>query len=98
MSKNESKNGSCSASTASAGCCNVVSIVTIDSKGQIVLPKEIRKKFNVQAGDKLAVISMNDSGGVLCCITMIKADSLGSLVKGFLGPVMENLFKTSVSE
>ena len=98
MSKNESKNGSCSASKASAGCCNVVSIVTIDSKGQIVLPKEIRKKFNVQAGDKLAVISINDSGGEPCCITMIKADSLGGLVKGFLGPVMENLFKSSISE
>ena len=64
--------------------CQVESIVGIDDRGQMVLPKEIRKKANIKAGDKLAVVSI-EKGGKFCCISLIKADNLSGAVKDMLG-------------
>ena len=38
--------------------CTVESIVTIDERGQMVLPKEIRERAKIKPGDKLAVLSL----------------------------------------
>ncbi len=35
-------------------------IVTVSSKGQIVLPAEIRKKHGIQAGQRYVVVDMGD--------------------------------------
>jgi antitoxin PrlF len=51
----------------------------------MVLPKEIRDKANIRAGDKLAVVSWEKDGKV-CCLTLIRADELGGIVKNILGP------------
>ncbi len=40
-----------------ASCCKVDALVTIDGRGQIVLPKDIRARAGIEGGDKLAVIS-----------------------------------------
>ena len=65
-------------------CCNVESVVTVDERGQMVLPKEVREKANIKAGDKLAVVSM-EKDGKFCCISLIKADNLSGAVKDMLG-------------
>ncbi len=70
-----------------ASCCAIQGIVTVDERGQMVLPKELRAKAGIKAGDKLAVTSWEKDGKV-CCIALIKADNLESMVKGMLGPVM----------
>lgn len=70
-----------------AGCCAVEAIVTVDERGQMVLPKELRAKAGIKAGDKLAVTTWEKDGEV-CCIALIKAGSLETLVRGMLGPVM----------
>jgi bifunctional DNA-binding transcriptional regulator/antitoxin component of YhaV-PrlF toxin-antitoxin module len=57
----------------------------------MVLPKDLRDKANIKAGDKFAVVSWEKDGAV-CCLTLIKADSLAEQVKDFLGPVMQNVF------
>jgi len=72
-----------------SGCCKVESVVTIDSKGQILLPKELREKANIKAGEKLVIITWGDKPG-LCCMTLIKANYLGDMVKNFLGPMMKD--------
>jgi AbrB family looped-hinge helix DNA binding protein len=36
----------------------VESIVSVDERGQMVLPKDIREKAKIRPGDKLAVVSM----------------------------------------
>ncbi|MBF0118915.1 MAG: AbrB/MazE/SpoVT family DNA-binding domain-containing protein [Desulfobacterales bacterium] len=74
-------------------CCKVDALVTVDGKGQIVLPKEIRDKANIKAGDKLAVISW-ESGDTSCCISLIKADNFIDKVKSMLGPMMKDLSGT----
>lgn len=74
------------------GCCSVDAVVTMDSKGQIVLPKNLREKAGLKPDDKLAVIGCEREGKIHC-IMMIKADELGSSVKVMLGPVMKEIFK-----
>ncbi|HUV07648.1 MAG TPA: HgcAB-associated protein [Spirochaetia bacterium] len=71
-------------------CCQVESVVSVDERGQMVLPKEIRERANIKAGDKLAVIGWQREGQI-CCISLIKADQLGDMVKGVLGPMIEDL-------
>ena len=64
--------------------------MTVDERGQMVLPKELREKAGIKAGDKLAVTSWEKDGEV-CCIALIKAGSLETMVKGMLGPLMKDL-------
>lgn len=72
------------------GCCKVESVISIDDRGQMVLPKEIREMAGIQAGDKLAVIGWEKDGKV-CCISLIKVDGLAEMVRGVLGPVMKDI-------
>ena len=76
-----------------SSCCKVESLISIDDRGQMILPKELREKANIRAGDKLAIISWEKEGAV-CCFTLIKADALADRVKDFLGPVMQDMFKS----
>ncbi len=84
------KDVSCCASDTKETSCNVESLITVDERGQMVLPKELREKANIRAGDKLAVISWLKDGEV-CCFTFIKADALAERVKEFLGPVLKGI-------
>jgi AbrB family looped-hinge helix DNA binding protein len=74
-----------------AGCCKVEAVVSVDDRGQMVLPKEIRDKAGIQAGDKLAIVGLERDGKV-CCISLIKVEDLTEMVKGMLGPVMKEIF------
>ncbi len=80
---NKSKKGS-KQQDSKESCCNVESVVTVDERGQMVLPKEVREKANIKAGDKLAVVSM-EKDGKFCCSSLIKADNLSGAVKDMLG-------------
>jgi antitoxin PrlF len=80
----------CDSETNKLACCSVESLVTVDESGQMVLPKELRERANIRAGDKLALISWQKDGE-LCCFTLIKAEALAEWVKEFLGPVMKSM-------
>lgn len=72
------------------GCCRVESIVTIDERGQMVLPKEVRKNAGIQAGDKMAIVVV-ESGQSRGCIVMLRVDQLAGLVKQALGPMLSEI-------
>jgi antitoxin PrlF len=72
-------------------CCRVESLLSVDDRGQMVLPKDLRERANIKPGDKLALISWEKEGEV-CCMALIKAEHLAEKVKDFLGPVMKNMF------
>ncbi|MFQ5637259.1 MAG: HgcAB-associated protein HgcC [bacterium] len=78
--------------TTSEPCCKVESLTSVDERGQMVLPKELRERAGIQAGDKLAIMSWQKDGEV-CCISLIKVKDLTDMVKGMLGPVMEEILK-----
>jgi antitoxin PrlF len=85
-SQEEAKSGA-SPLQADLGCCRVESIVSVDERGQMVLPKEIREKAGIGPGDKLAVVSFQQEGRV-CCVCLIKAEGLDDMVRGLLGPLL----------
>jgi AbrB family looped-hinge helix DNA binding protein len=83
--------GSC-ASPVSKGMTNwkVESIISIDDRGQMVLPKELRDKAKIHSGDKLALLSWEKEGEI-CCLYLIKTEHLAEQVKGLLGPMMKEM-------
>ena len=87
----KNQKGSCF-SPAAKGMTNwkVESIISIDDRGQMVLPKELRDKANIRAGDKLALVSW-EKGGEICCLYLIKSEYLAEQVKDFLGPMMKEM-------
>ena len=78
--------------TKDTGCCLVCAISTIDGRGQIVLPKELREKAGIKAGDKFAVISCESEDRV-CCISLVKADEFTKTIKDMLGPIMKDILR-----
>jgi len=48
------------------------------------LPKKIRDKADIYAGDKLAPVIWEKNGKVRC-FTLTNADDFGDMVKGLLG-------------
>ncbi|MFC2065527.1 HgcAB-associated protein HgcC [Chloroflexota bacterium] len=86
----EDSQGCCIPTDETCTCCKVAALVTVDERGQMVLPKELRDKANIRAGDKLAVISL-EKDGKACVISLIKAEDLNDMVKGVLGPVMKDI-------
>lgn len=74
----------------SMSCCRVESLVTVDERGQMVLPKEIREKARIRAGDKLAVVTW-EKDGEICCLSLVKSDDFGEMVKDKLGPMMKEI-------
>lgn len=74
------------------GCCGLTGVVSVDDRGQIVLPKDLRDKAGIKGGDKLAVMTCERDGKV-CCITMVRADDLADAIKKKFGPILTELFK-----
>ena len=87
----KNQKGSCFSPTAK-GMTNwkVESIISVDERGQMVLPKELRDKAKIHAGDKLALVSWEKKGEI-CCLYLIKTEYLADGVKDFLGPMMKEM-------
>lgn len=82
MAKGNKKAECCPSAT---GELRVESIVSVDERGQMVLPKDIREKVGLRPGDKLAVVTRERDGRV-CCIYMFKTDELVNMLQDRLGP------------
>ena len=74
--------------------CRVEALVSVDERGQMVLPKELREKAGIRAGEKLALTTWEKDGRV-CCITINKAAELTDIVRATLGPVMKELLQST---
>jgi len=90
MAKKDGKTPPCSPASQETSACKVESIISVDERGQMVLPKELRDKANIRAGDKLAIVSW-EKGGEICCVYLIKTEYLAERVKEFLGPMMKEM-------
>ena len=80
----------CSMENFEISRCKIESVISIDERGQMVLPKEVRNKAKIYPGDKLAVVTMEKDGNV-CCISLIKAEEIEEMVKNLLGPVLKEI-------
>lgn len=55
--------------------------VTVGERGQIVIPAEARKKYAIEAGDKLLMMGTPHEEGLMLC----KIDALREFMKLMLG-------------
>lgn len=91
MNREKDKEGNCGVPLTSE-CCKLEAVVSIDERGQIVLPKDLRERAGIKAGDKLAIVTSKEKGKV-CCITLMQADYLTESIKKTLGPLFAELVK-----
>lgn len=71
-------------------CCagfRVESLVSVDERGQMVLPKEVRERARIGSGDKLALV-VCEQGEEVCCLMLVKAEALAGMVRDRLGPIL----------
>ncbi len=73
-------------------CCKIDAVVTVDAKGQLVLPKDLREKAKLKPNDKLAVIACERNGNI-CCFVLLKAETLGDPVKKLLKPILREIIE-----
>ena len=85
--KREKDDSCCSTPDDLVDRFQVEAVVSIDERGQMVLPKEVREKVGIKAGDKLAII-MRKREGSPSCIFLFKADAMADMLKSVLGPLL----------
>jgi AbrB family looped-hinge helix DNA binding protein len=78
------------ASDAFGGCCRVEALVSVDERGQMVLPKDVRERAGIRPGDKLALATWQGEGGA-CCIFLMKTEMLSGVLRSVLGPALKAL-------
>ena len=73
-------------------CCRLEALVSVDERGQMILPKEVREKAEIKAGEKLVVASCEKEGKI-SCIFLMKAEEFKESLKKTLGPLLEELLR-----
>lgn len=90
MNRRDKKESGCGPASKRAECCKVESLISVDDRGQMVLPKELRDKAGIRPGDKLALVSWEKDGRP-CCFTLIKVEEFTDMVKALLGPMLAEM-------
>jgi len=73
--------------SCSACCCRLVAVVSVDARGQMVLPKALRDAAGIAPGAKLAITAWEKDGSV-ACLTLSRADDLALKIEELLSPVL----------
>ena len=71
---------------------SVEAIISCDDRGSLILPKDIRKKLKIKAGEKLALLNIGNENDEFF-LTLIKVNALEDLIKKFMTPVMKEVIK-----
>ena len=92
MANKKTANAGCDSNVSTCECnfnsaCKVEAILSVDERGQMVLPKDVREKAGIRTGNKLALISWETDGSI-CCFALIKTEKLNGIVKEILDPLM----------
>ena len=65
----------------------IEAIITIDERGQMVLPKETRAKAGIRAGEKLALVGWR-KGDRVCCLSLIRVEEMTEMVGDLVNSLM----------
>ncbi len=82
------KEETCCPGSENTNCCRIESLISVDEKGQMVLPKDVRERIGLAPGGKLALVSW-EKGGRIYCLALFRADALADQVRGLLEPIMK---------
>lgn len=89
MSPDKNQDSCCSVAQPN-GRCTIEAVLSVDERGQMVLPKELRNRAGIGPGDKLAVISW-EKDRKICCIMLIQVERLNEPVKTVVGPMIKGV-------
>ena len=81
------KKGKKCCTSESAASYRIEAIISIDERGQMVIPKEARAKAGIQADDKLALVGWR-KGDQVCCFSLIKVEEMGEMLGELVGSLM----------
>ena len=71
----------------------IEALVTVDGRGQMVIPKEVRDITDIHGGEKLVVFTRQKEGEA-CYIVLVKAENLTEMVEqSWMRVVNENSVK-----
>ncbi len=70
-----------------AASYRIEAIISIDERGQMVVPKETRARAGIRAGDKLALVGWR-KGDRVCCLSLIKVDEMSEMLGELVGSLM----------
>lgn len=90
MSKKEPKtNPTAPQQIMDRGCCScrLESLVSVDERGQMVIPKAVRDKAGIVAGEKIGLVTY-EMGGEFRFIALIKADRMSDMAKCMIDPIV----------
>jgi antitoxin PrlF len=90
MASRTEKEVCCASGEGAESRCRVESLISVDERGQMVLPKDFRERAGIKPGDKLVLISWTRDDEI-CCMSLMKADGLVEMVKDKLGPLMAEI-------
>jgi AbrB family looped-hinge helix DNA binding protein len=76
----------------------VEAIVSVDERGQMVLPKGLRERAGIGPGTKIALVAFHDGNGDLCCFSFFPVDDLSGMVRAKLEPVMQGALSKPVND
>jgi antitoxin PrlF len=76
--------------SSNSDVCRIDAVITMDAKGQVVLPKDLREKAGFMPNEKIAVVACETEGKV-CCIVMVKAEKLVGAVSKTLAPLLKGV-------
>lgn len=71
----------------------IEAVLTVDNKGQILLPKDLREKVNINTEDMLVVIAGCDENGEICCLILVKADLIDEELRSILSPMLKGVLQ-----
>ncbi len=69
----------------------IEAVLTMDSKGQILLPKELRDRAGLRAGDRLVAIAGCDENEEVCCLILVKAEMVDREMKSIIAPMLKGV-------
>lgn len=61
----------------------VEAVLTIDARGQIVIPKDVRIRAGINDGDKLVLVSQR-YGERICCLSLVSANVFSDKMPGLI--------------
>ena len=90
MARKEKSKTCCTPGGEDIGRCYVESVVSVDERGQMLIPKTLRDRAGIKTGTKLTLIGW-EKNNKICCISMVKTDDFTGMVKELLGPMMKEI-------
>ena len=80
----------CLRKSGGKSCCKLEAVLSVDERGLMVLPKEVRERSGIRPGSKLALVGFEKEGAI-CCFALLKVEELSTMVQEFIGPIMQEI-------